>query len=631
MVQRITREIRHTPDHPCPVCGGHDADKRGEGRRCGGWTDGDWCYCQRPAFASGRIPYQPLADTYRHRLSGTCLCGQMHGGNRPASEGYRQAAYGAPVRKGERGHGAARARRPKRLTDVYDYRDATGALAFQVLRYVYADGDKTFRQRRPWADGEPVPEGAGPWCWTVVGLEMVPYRLPELLAADPALPVYIVEGEKHVDRLRAAGLVATCNPMGAGKWWEELTPYFAGRRLVILPDNDEPGECHAAAIGAAVADVAAEVKIVHLPDLPPKGDVLDWFAAGGTPRQLSAWAGVWPASANLPATDAAPAAVDAAEVQPAPASVTERCRGACQCCAWRRQVVKAAKRAGSRQVLPIAITIDDHLRRRELSGYSVELGFRVSTAYRAREAGVSAGTYLSTVKWLSDRGVLTYWKQTIATGSLRPDGVTRYSRPENHSYVAVPGGPDAFLARVAALPDEADPRGGRRPAATLPACAGCGSVLVSLICEDCGEFQSADGCTTTGRHRPALTDDPTGFAAETVEAAAASMTERLDTPRESIIEPLYTVVGGDRTAVGNGPAGSITPTVGRSIGSGESNVKIRPCAWCVDGDPAKCDRDPGHSEGDDFDEPPNEPDDRADPEDDWPMPGDWGWRRDRYG
>ena len=50
--------------------------------------------------------------------------------------------------------------------------------------------------------------------------QLVPYRLPELLAADPR-PVYVPEGEKDVDRLRGLGVTATCNPQGAGKWRKE--------------------------------------------------------------------------------------------------------------------------------------------------------------------------------------------------------------------------------------------------------------------------------------------------------------------------------------------------------------------------------------------------------------------------
>ena len=76
------------------------------------------------------------------------------------------------------------------------------------------------------------------------GLAPLPCRLPELLA-DPAAPVFVVEGEKDVDNLAEVGILATCNHGGAGKWPLETSQWLAGRDVVILPDNDESGRAHA--------------------------------------------------------------------------------------------------------------------------------------------------------------------------------------------------------------------------------------------------------------------------------------------------------------------------------------------------------------------------------------------------
>ena len=103
------------------------------------------------------------------------------------------------------------------------------------------------------------------------------YRLPELIASGDA-PVLIAGGEKDVDNLRAFGFTATCNHGGEGKWWPELTPYFKGRRVFILCDNDEQGEKHQAVVGAALNGVASEIRVVRFPELPAKGDVSDWIA-----------------------------------------------------------------------------------------------------------------------------------------------------------------------------------------------------------------------------------------------------------------------------------------------------------------------------------------------------------------
>jgi hypothetical protein len=97
-----------------------------------------------------------------------------------------------------------RARR--RLIEAeYIYRDAEDRPHLKVQRL--ADTKQGFPQSHlnggSWVPGAPV----GP---------KIPYRLPELLAADPNDPVFICEGEKDVDNVRNLGLVATTNSGGAG-------------------------------------------------------------------------------------------------------------------------------------------------------------------------------------------------------------------------------------------------------------------------------------------------------------------------------------------------------------------------------------------------------------------------------
>jgi hypothetical protein len=132
------------------------------------------------------------------------------------------------------------------------------------------------------------------------------YRLPELLAADPAVPVHLGEGEKDVDRLRALGLTAICNPMGAGTWRPEYNSNLQGRAVVILPDHDDPGRAHAPKVARCLHGIAASVKIVELPNLPEKGDISDWLDAGGTVEHLQVLVGA--ASEFDPATAPAPGA-----------------------------------------------------------------------------------------------------------------------------------------------------------------------------------------------------------------------------------------------------------------------------------------------------------------------------------
>lgn len=156
----------------------------------------------------------------------------------------------------------------RRVVASYDYRDEGGSLLYQALRF----DPKGFSQRRP--------DAAGGWAYRLNGARHVPYRLPELPSADPSQPVFIVEGEKDADRLASLDLLATTNAGGAGKWSDEYGEYLRGRGVVILPDNDEPGREHAAKVVRSLRGVAAGVRVLELPGLPPKGDVSDWLDAG---------------------------------------------------------------------------------------------------------------------------------------------------------------------------------------------------------------------------------------------------------------------------------------------------------------------------------------------------------------
>jgi hypothetical protein len=162
----------------------------------------------------------------------------------------------------------------RRIVATYDYQDEAGCLRFQVVRF----HPKDFRQRRP--------DGRGGWAWGLGGRQPVLYRLPELLAAPAGETVFVPEGEKDVGRLRALGLVATTNPMGAGKWRQHYNEALRGRRVVVLADKDDAGRDHARQVAEALGGVAASVAVLELPGLPDKGDVSDWLNAGGTKEKL---------------------------------------------------------------------------------------------------------------------------------------------------------------------------------------------------------------------------------------------------------------------------------------------------------------------------------------------------------
>jgi 5S rRNA maturation endonuclease (ribonuclease M5) len=170
-------------------------------------------------------------------------------------------------------------RSARKALKIYAYLDEAGTLLYEVVRYE----PKDFRQRRP--------DGKGGYIWNLDGVRRIPYRLPEMIASSKTETVFIVEGEKDADRLAGLGFIATTCPQGAGKWGK-LDPksmrHFQGRRVVVLPDNDEPGRTHAAQVAHSLHGTAAELKLVQLEGLPSKGDVSDWLNAGKTTEDLKA-------------------------------------------------------------------------------------------------------------------------------------------------------------------------------------------------------------------------------------------------------------------------------------------------------------------------------------------------------
>lgn len=162
------------------------------------------------------------------------------------------------------------------LVAHYCYRDVDASELFYVLRYEKTGYRKTIRQG-VCRDGKII--------FKAKDVKKVPYNLASNLAGTPAILdsqlVIVVEGENKVEALVKAGLCATCNPGGAGKWRDEYSAYLKGKTVIILPDNDRAGRDHANAVAKSLEAVAASVKIVELPGLPDKGDIIDWLKVPG--------------------------------------------------------------------------------------------------------------------------------------------------------------------------------------------------------------------------------------------------------------------------------------------------------------------------------------------------------------
>lgn len=166
------------------------------------------------------------------------------------------------------------------LEAIYRYQDPAGRLVFGVHRYRLPNGDKTFRQF-PWKDGD--------WFKAIdcmMGIPLYPYRLPQLIESASDEPIWILEGEKDCDRAASLGLLATTNPMGAGKWLPEFSDYLTGRTCFIVPDMDPAGRNHAIKVAGMIRPLVKSVKVVDLPGLGYHGDLSDWLDAGGSAEEL---------------------------------------------------------------------------------------------------------------------------------------------------------------------------------------------------------------------------------------------------------------------------------------------------------------------------------------------------------
>ena len=200
-------------------------------------------------------------------------------------------------------NGKPRPATPGRVVATYDYVDEAGTLLFQTTRHA----PKDFRQRRP--------DGNGGWIWGLGDVRRVLYRLPDLATVQPGQVVIVCEGEKSVDAVRDLGAVATCNPMGAGKWADAYTDLLDGLTVVILADNDAPGLKHAYDVAGALYGRADRVQVVNPGEGKPPGyDVADWIRDGGTwadlvqlasatPEYSGEWAPVLPTGGDVRNSD----------------------------------------------------------------------------------------------------------------------------------------------------------------------------------------------------------------------------------------------------------------------------------------------------------------------------------------
>jgi hypothetical protein len=174
----------------------------------------------------------------------------------------------------------------------YEYRDENGALVYVVERR----DPKSFVQK--------VPDGKGGWRYRLDGVRRIPYRLPELRdAIARGETICVVEGEQDAEALAKLGVCSTTSAQGAAwKWPASWAEFFRGvKRVVILPDCDEPGRKAAQQRASIIALVCADVRVLDFARERSDGyDVSDWLGEGHAKGELLALADAAPRVKSAP-------------------------------------------------------------------------------------------------------------------------------------------------------------------------------------------------------------------------------------------------------------------------------------------------------------------------------------------
>ena len=99
------------------------------------------------------------------------------------------------------------------------------------------------------------------------GRKRILYNLPEVIAAHL---VVITEGEKKDDVHSDMGLVdaerkpaAVTTTGGAASWRSEFVEYLAGKRVLLLPDADDPGIRYCDSVSASLTRLGIEYQVAY--------------------------------------------------------------------------------------------------------------------------------------------------------------------------------------------------------------------------------------------------------------------------------------------------------------------------------------------------------------------------------
>lgn len=160
----------------------------------------------------------------------------------------------------------ARSKKLGKPTKIWTYRNEEGRAMGHVARYdIPATEDKPAdKVIWPWTFG--LREGKREWCVGAMPEPRVPFNLDKI-AKNPDTPILWHEGEKAADAgeiLFPNWISTTTVGGGSAPHMTDFSP-FAGRLVIIAPDNDAAGYEYAALVATELLKVGATVKLLRFP------------------------------------------------------------------------------------------------------------------------------------------------------------------------------------------------------------------------------------------------------------------------------------------------------------------------------------------------------------------------------
>jgi len=250
---RTWREVTKTA--PCEVCGKPDwCGRTGDGAtRCMRVADAPPGWRKIKVCPDGGVAFRPTDDPPPQR-------------NGAAQRNGRAAK--APPRTWPTLEAAVADRRPGAH---WVYHSAEGEPVGVVMRFDKPGGEKVC---------VPLRKTIGGWTKKAMRAPRPLYRLPELASVAPDETVFVTEGEKCADALAACGAVATTSAGGSKAAGKADWGALQGRRVVILPDNDDAGERYAEQVARLAKRAGAKsVRVARIADawsdIPKGGDIAE--------------------------------------------------------------------------------------------------------------------------------------------------------------------------------------------------------------------------------------------------------------------------------------------------------------------------------------------------------------------